>query len=182
MMNYDEEHPWTRQPCDDDRKWRAFVCYRDGVLPRTLLSCAQATGESPRELGVWCKEDQWELRVAEYDRWLDLQRSSQVSAILGEDAIARAGRHIALLRGMQEVVGASVRDWLRRVSMGEVIVQNPRDVVRAIKDMVTLERLVHGQTTSNVQLSGSVDLGKLSLDELETLRALQAKAEGKAEE
>jgi hypothetical protein len=173
---YDLDHPWTRQPCDQERQWRGFLAFRDGSRPRTLLDVARATGEPLRELRKWYVENGWELRVLTYDQWVDVNRSQQVAAIIGEDAATRAARHIALLRGMQEIVGATVRDWLRRVSVGEIVIEHPREVIRAIKDMVTLERLVAGETTSHENHSGKISLGGLSVEELETLKALQDKA------
>ena len=175
---YDAEHPWTRQPCDHERAWRAFLAYRDGFHPRSVMEAAKATGESLRTLRQWYLEFGWELRVVAYDQWFDMNRSKQVAMIVGEDAAERAARHIGLLRGMQEIVGATVRDWMRRVSLGEVVIDNPREVIRAIKDMVTLERLIAGETTANTKVSGNINLGQLSIDELETLKALQGKVEG----
>lgn len=175
-MDYDIEHPWTRQPCDDDEKWRAFVCFRDGPLPRNLVDTAKLLGYPTATLAVWADEDAWQDRAHFYDRHLDVQKAAMVGRVLGEDASERAGRHIALLRGMQEVVGASVRDWLHRVAKGEIVVNRPQDVIKAIKEMVTLERLVHGETTANIRTNTTFDLGKLSLEELDALQQLEAKA------
>lgn len=177
-LDYDEEHPWTRQPCDNEQSWAAFVVYRDSPPPRYLRDVSAITGANTRTLRTWCEEDGWELRVAAYDRWLDEVRSNQVAAIVGEDAMARAARHIGLLRGMQEIAAATVADWVRRVRKGEVIVDSPRDLAKIAKDAIMLERLVYGESTVNASISTSRDLSRLSLEELEQLRALEAKAEG----
>ena len=51
-----------------------------------------------------------------------------------------------------------------------------RELSRLVKEVVMLERLITGSSTDNVAVSGDFKLSRLSIDEIETLRALEAKA------
>lgn len=176
LEGYDIEHPWTRQPCDDERAWRAFVVFRDGLQPRSLLDVVKATGDPLRVAKQWHDDNAWELRVVAFDQYLDNARTKQVAMVTGEDARLRAARHLHLLQDVQDVVAATLADWKRRVAYGEVVIDNPREVVRAIKEMVTLERLIAGEVTERTESHTKSDLTRLSVDELEALKRLQEKA------
>jgi hypothetical protein len=45
-----------------------------------------------------------------------------------------------------------------------------------VKVAITLERLVHGESTENVDNKHGFDLSRLTIDEIETMRVLEAKA------
>lgn len=97
---------------------------------------------------------------------------------LAEDARAVANRHASIARDAIEVAHSHVRQWLADLANGDAVeAWEPNAVRGMLKDMITLERLVRGEATERVEhgLSG-VDLGKLSIDELEELRRLEAKA------
>ena len=45
-----------------------------------------------------------------------------------------------------------------------------------VKTAITLERLVHGESTENVDNKHGFDLSRLSIEEIETMQLLEAKA------
>lgn len=180
---FDFERPWTRQPFDTDNRWRAFVAYRESPLPRSIRRTSEIladpmTGEpfDVRTLERWSSENAWPERVAEFDRYLDAQRVAATVAVLNEDARTTAAFHADLLRKAQHAAASVVNDWLERLARGERLDGwSPGDVRGLLKDTITLERLVRGQATERVE-HGVLDLSALTIDEIETLRALEAKA------
>lgn len=174
IVKYDVEHPWTRQPFDHEKAWSAFVVFRDSVSPRSLLTVAKATGNSIAELKDWSINFGWNERVNVYDRWLDIRRSEQVSALINEDALERATRHIAHLRQVQSLIEASLNDWIRQsVLTGRSVIEKPKDAMIMLKQCIELERMIAGEASNSSGLEESeLDLGKLSIDQLDTLREL----------
>lgn len=176
--DYDFDCPWNRQPCDSTARWRAFQTYRDLPPPRTIGAAATALGVNKRRLEIWSSEDAWPERCADFDRHLDAKRVTVIEDALAEDARAVANRHASIARDAIEVAHSHVRQWLADLANGDAVeAWEPNAVRGMLKDMITLERLVRGEATERVEhgLSG-VDLGKLSIDELEELRRLEAKA------
>ena len=176
--SYDIERPWIRQPCDTDARWRAFLGYRDQPLPRTIRGASEALGGfDVRTLERYSGEDAWPERVAAFDRYLDEERVAVIVDVLAEDARATAARHVGLLRDAQDAAAHVVRQWLDAIEAGERLEGwSPGEVRGMIKDMVTLERLVRGEATERVEHGVGFDLSLLSLDEISTMRAIEAKA------
>ncbi len=180
---YDFERPWCRQPCDSEHRWRAFVAFRDLAPPRTLRGASEAlTGPDgrPFDLGTlhrWSRSDGWFDRVVAFDRHLDAIKVQVIEDVLAEDARDVANRHASIARDATEAAHSVVRDWLRRLALGERLDGwSPGDVRGMLKDMITLERLVRGEATERVEHGVGFDLSALTLDEIETMRALEAKA------
>ena len=173
---YDDDRPWNRQPCDVEVRWRGFKAYRDQVPPRTVRAASEAVGRSYELLRVWAKQDAWRERCMAYDRFLDETRVTVITDVLSEDARVVANRHASIARDAIECAHSVVRGWIEKIAVGERLEGwTPNEVRSMLRDMITLERLVRGEATERVEV-GVVDLGKLSIDELEQLRALEGKA------
>lgn len=182
-MVYDLERPWERQPCDTERRWFGFVVFRELVPPRTLGACHARLAEldpsgrwNLKAIHGWSSQDGWFDRVAAYDRWLDQERVASVSELLNEDARDRASRHVGLLRDMQELASRACREILQDARSGQRLRWAPREIARVVKEAITLERLVFGEVTERTQTDVGFDLSRLSIDEIQELRMLEAKA------
>lgn len=180
---FDIDRPWTRQPFDTEKRWRAFVVYREQPPPRTIRGVSEiladpASGKpfDVRTLEQWSSENAWPERCVAYDRHIDERRVEATMRILEEDARTAAAFHVDLLRKAQQAAASVVHDWLDRLARGERLdAWSPHEVRAMIKDCITLERLVRGQATERVE-HGIVDLSALTIDEIETLRMLETKA------
>jgi hypothetical protein len=174
---YDMLRPWTRQPCDDAGRWRAFVRYRDGAFPRSFGVTAAALALSVQAVSAWAHADAWEERCLAYDRHLDSLRCRAVEDVLVESAREVATRHAGILRDAAECAHSVVRTWLARLAAGDALEGwSPSDVRGMLRDMITLERLVRGEATERVEHGVGIDLSRLSIDEIETMRAIEIKA------
>lgn len=179
-QTYNADAAWTRQPCDTEPRWRAFQVYRDMDLPRSLKRVSAAVGTSQRIIEKWSAEDGWLARVFEYDRWIDRIRVDVMLDVMNEDARERGARHVTLLRTMQDAAALAARAWLAKFANDPQAATewSPNEIARMVKTAITLERLVHGESTENVDNKHGFDLSRLTIDEIETMRALEAKAGG----
>lgn len=175
-LTYDPEHPWHRQPCDTEFSWPLFLAYRDLPRPRDLTEIAKGSGKSLTTIRKWHNDHGWKLRVAAWDAELDKRRTAVVIDVLEEDARDRARRHIGLLLDLEELATKAAKECLKRVDDGEKLRWTPNEIVKMTKATVELQRLIYGETTANIH--NTHDLGALTLEELEALRALQLKAGG----
>lgn len=177
---YDLDRPWVRQPCDTDKRWVAFVAYRNQKQPRSIRGALEAAGRpqtDQRTLERWSADDGWRERCVAFDRYLDDHHVAAVVDVLAEDARVVAARHVQLLHDAQEAAASIVHEWLERIEQGERLEGwSPGEVRGMIKDMLTLERLVRGEATERVEHGIGFDLSRLTLAEVETMRLLEAKA------
>lgn len=176
-MEYDEGRPWIRQPCDTNTRWSAFLTYREQSPPRSLSRLARESGRVRKTLQEWSSAYSWPERAAAYDRHLDAARVSAVVDALSEDARAVASRHAAVLRDAQIAAASVVKSWLDKLARGESLDGwTPNDVRGMLRDLIQLERLVRGEATARVEVGVGFDLTRLSVEEIETMRALEEKA------
>ena len=176
-LEYDEARPWVRQPCDTNTRWAAFLTYREQSPPRSLSRLARESGRDRSRLQEWSSAYSWPERSAAYDRHLDAARVSAVVDALSEDARAVASRHAAVLRDAQIAAASVVKSWLNKLANGESLDGwTPNDVRGMLRDLIQLERLVRGEATARVEVGVGFDLTRLSVEEIETMRALEAKA------
>lgn len=178
-LEYNAAAAWTRQPCDSEARWEAFQEYRDMRPPRSLGAVAGLVKASRRRVEMWSASDGWAARVFEFDRWTDSIRVDVMLDVMNEDARERGARHVGILRDMQDAAAHVVRGWLKRIHNDPDAVLHefaPKDVTAMIKASIMLERLVHGESTENVDNKHGFDLSRLTIDEIEMMRALEVKA------
>ncbi len=174
---FDEARPWTRQPCDTNTRWASFLRYRDAVPPRSIRRQSIETGQAISTLQKWSTDYGWPERAAAYDRHVDAARTAAVEEALCEDARAVASRHAAVLRDAQIAAASVVKGWLDKLANGESLDGwTPNDVRGMLRDLIQLERLVRGEATERVEHSHGLDLTRLTVEEIETMRTLEVKA------
>jgi len=183
-VEFDVDRPWSRQPFDTERRWRAFVTYRELPPPRSIRRCSEALADPAtgkpfdvRTLEQWSGENAWPERCLEYDRHLDAERVKATASILAEDARTTAAFHAELLRKLQLAAAAKAEQYLDRIATGDKLDEwTVADVRGIVKDCITLERLVRGQATERVDVNAGANLSALTLEEIEQLQRLYEKA------
>jgi len=163
---------WERQASEDDEAWKAFQSYRDQTPPRRIIHAAVKRTE---KLSEWYNAFAWAERVAAYDRHLDALRRQTREAILKETEKERAARQLGQLKMVQDIIDIELAKLWRDAKATEAFgLIKPNDLNKLLANVITLERLVRGQSTENVA-HAHVNLDALSPDELRQLRALQQK-------
>lgn len=170
---------WERQPGEPDDPWKAFATYRDQTIPR-LLENAAIKGRA--QLATWMKDWSWRDRAAAYDRHLDGIRRVEREAILRQSEKDRAARQLSLVHNAMSIVEKEIvklsKDCDATEMFGTVKVG---ELNKLMVNVITLERLIRGQSTENVTTT-NVELSKLSVDDLRALKEIRARMLGESEE
>lgn len=170
---------WERQAGEDEEAWGAFQRYRDQTPPRRVIHAAAKRTEL---LSRWYNEHAWRERVAAYDVHLDAIRRETREAVLKEDEKSRAARQLGQLKMVQDILDRELaklwKESTEAVPFGTIKVG---ELNKLMANAITLERLIRGESTEN-HAAVSVELDKLTPDELRQLRALRAKMGGEPED
>jgi hypothetical protein len=156
--------PWEKQPGESRSRYEAFLVYRDqpahGQLRRSLERAAHACGKSPSTLEQWSREDHWRERVSAWDRHLQAVKDAAKVRELERIGERQAQQLAAATASLQApIVGLLQRIERRRQLNPEDPWEGISDVhlaqlairaARAIPHVIVGERLVQGQSTSNV--------------------------------
>jgi hypothetical protein len=173
---YDCDHPWCRQPCDDEQSWHMFRKYLESSIPRCLEKLSRSTGIPAGHLRRWATNGAWVLRAQSFDNWIHQQWQSRVETGIVETADTYVDRHGRLLSMGCELLERELQKYLDVSRETDRIgLLRPEHLSQIANTFVKLERLHHDQSTENVAVA-ELDLSQLSLDELKELRRLNRKA------
>lgn len=157
-----------RQEGESERAFEAWKAYRDMDAPRSVARLARSGVCAPLTIHGLKKASAafaWKKRALAWDNRVN---AAEVDATLDEVSKLRK-KHLDQL------------ELIRRRGL-QLMVHSKRADARAGQQMYEMalkyELLLLGQVTDRTEQVESVDYGKLSLDELRTLRDLEAKARG----
>lgn len=165
--------PWERQENEPELGYEAFKGYCFQTPPRRLKHAS--VRHSTAELSALFNEWRWDERVLAWDRHVERIRVAEREALLKQDEKDRLAKWKTTL----ETVGALVdREMAKLLSESEKSQMSglikPSDLNKLMVSWITMQRLIHGESTENVNVQDD-RLEKLSLDELRELQRLQAK-------
>lgn len=168
--------PWHRAPGESDLGFALFQQFLTLDPPRDLRRLAKASPLSRDDLECLSRDWEWSARVRFWDDHLSRLYTSTVERHTEETAREVAERQLGLTGAMQELAHLEIRALLKmRRESGDVAgVVTPRDALRLAANGIRLERLIRGETTEKVETTP--DVSKFGVDELRTLRELQARA------
>lgn len=168
----DVPQPWERQPTETDEQWLAFQAYRDSGPQRSIVrSATKATAT----ISEWYRRFRWNERTLAYDRHLDTIVREERETLLAQQARDIAADHMALLADAKDFVAREVKKYADMSKETDMPTLPVNAVAKLLEATVKLDRLIRGESTEKVEES-SIDLSKLSPEELEQLAALYAKA------
>ena len=133
--------------------------------PRQLFKLARHW--LPDLLVWWLADRAWPERAFLYDR--------DVRQVL--DPSTRDGRHVGMLRDSYDFVRNEVAKLVRLSLATDGPIVSSSDLPKWQDVVVELERLVTGGSTENVAVA-QLDMSRLTIDELDVLKRLLAKAGG----
>lgn len=125
-----EGEPWDRQSTESAKAFEAFCLYRDAGASRSIKAVAEKLGKSSGLLERWSRQNRWQERTREWDRFLDEQKqAAKVQAIREMHE-----RHAAIGREMSEKA-------MRALQTLEQGTMKPNEIVAMIKTACEIERL-----------------------------------------
>ncbi len=164
--------PWERLEDEPEDAWDAFRRFRDMSTPRQVKYAATVQAST---IFAWAGEWRWQERVSAYDRHTDGIRRAQREETLKQSEEDRMVAAIAMLAGAEELFNRELQKWIAESYASDMSHAKLSDLTKLMNSVITMRRLVHGESTENVAHTGDFDLSKLSLDELRKWRELQAK-------
>jgi|WetSurMetagenome_2_1015567.scaffolds.fasta_scaffold25325_5 hypothetical protein len=166
---------WERQPCEPEAEWRAFLTYRDMPRPRSFRLVSGYLGLAQSRISSWAYAWMWKDRANLYDR-------QAFAAEWQEHAAKQAARKEESEALIDKATQLAYRELAHRLEDIDPSTGRPlaplkdAQLVRLVESVIKLDRLVHGESTEKIETTGSVDLKKLSDDELAQYMALLDKA------
>lgn len=176
-QRYDLDHPWNRQPFEDDREWSLFQEFLHVGAPRNsaLQALARRLGTSVNYLEELSHSNGWKARVHAWEAHLDALRTRTVERLVEETAAQRAQRHMGPAGLLIDAATREAHKLLQLAMTAEGPgVLAPRDIARFLDIGVKLQRLCAGDI--DPAKNHTVNVSALSVDELRALQDLQAKA------
>lgn len=127
-------------------------------------------------LSEWSTTHAWGSRVTQFDDYLSAVAVGEQESLIRQGVEEIVGQHLALLQNLREFTARETGKWLEvsRSLAGPSLVK-VGELVKLGEMVVKLDRLVHEQSTENIQESFD-DLSALTPEELRTLLELQRKA------
>lgn len=171
------EPVWYRQPWELDFEWQGFQAFRS--LPahaRSLPEVALLTGQTLDQVTYTSERCSWVARIKHFEEW-ENQRAAQIAGLTPNQMRVQRREILEQIREITtDGLGQLIDDAKRRKAKGSNL--NPytvRELAHMSKVFLENSRLESGEPTAIVQ--SDLDLSKLSVEELKTLRSLQSKAQ-----
>lgn len=168
-------HPWHKQHQDTEESWVAFQYFRDMRAPRSLYIAPNNIRLPHEKVRRWYNEHDWKARVDAFDNHLADVRQAEVEALIKQSANEVTAEHMATLSRARELCAREVQKWLDMSRDSEVTALRPRELTSLLETVIKYDRLLRDQTTEKTETS--LDLSKLSIEELKTLETLHRKIE-----
>lgn len=168
-----EVRAWERQDTEPETAYEAFKGYLIQTPPRRLAH--SSVKHSSSELSDLYNEWRWGERILAYDRHMQGLRDAEREALLKQDEKERVGKMLGLLETTGEILMREAAKLFKDSQKSQVSgLLKPSELNKLMVTWITMQRLIHGESTSNV---GVVDtsLEKLSIEEIRELQRLQAK-------
>lgn len=170
-------NPWDQQQNESSKSFERFALYRDMGAGRSLRKLAKDLELNSSTLAEISSKHNWQERVVAFDAYID--KASQHNQIAQTRAMKR--RQIALALRAQKVAEKGLKKLLRDLDDEQLLRKiSPESLSKILDVGCRLERLNRDEPEQNVEIVQSQNFDRLTLDEVETLRNLYAKAEGKA--
>ena len=169
---------WDQQPKESSRAFAAFISYRDQGLRRSCNSVATQLKMNPSSVLELSKRHNWQERVKAWDAYVDKEnQADQIAAVK-----LMKQRQIALALKAQRATEKGLKILIKQLtpdSDGKIspYATKPEGLSRLLDTGCRLERLNRDEPEQNLELLDKSNYDKLTIEELETVRRLKAKAE-----
>ena len=175
MASGDDLRPWERQDGESEAAYEAFKGYVYQTPPRRLAHASVKHGTA--ELSELYNEWRWKERALAWDRHCQRIRDDEKEELLKQDEKGRLAKMVAALETVGEILSREMAKLLRDslVTEGGGLVK-PSELNKLMNTWMTMQRLIHGESTENVVVSDA-RLENLSPDELREYLRLHAKLE-----
>ncbi len=166
---------WEKQENESAHSYQRFCCYRDMGVDRSLRSLASHLKLNVSTLAELSKKHSWQTRIADFDNFVE--KVSQHSQIAQIRLMKR--RQTALALRAQKAATKALKNLIREIESNENFRLKPEGISKLIDTGCRIERLNRDEPEQNLEIKQQQDLNRLNEEELELMKALLKKAEGK---
>lgn len=160
---------WERQPEEPEKAWEAFVIYKE-MEDRKVVGVAKMLGKAGPTLHFWSSKYRWRERIVAFER-----EKEKIKDNAEFDEIKKMHRrHIRLAMKLQDLTGNELKKLIKESNRTDHAMTGPKAISQILERAVRVERLSRGESTEKVETQ--LDLSKLSVEELHTLKILRDKA------
>jgi hypothetical protein len=170
------QNSWDRQLNESPKSFSRFAIYRDMGAERSLRKLADDVDLNLSTVAELSKKYRWQERAAAFDAYID--QASQISQLNQTKAMKR--RQISLALKAQELAEKGLAILLRTFDDERINNIRPEGLSRLLDVACRLERLNRDQPEQTIEVTQTKNYDNLSLEEMETMRALLVKCEGPA--
>jgi len=171
-----EVRPWERQDGETELEYEAFKGYVYQRPPRRLAHSSVKHGAA--QLSELYNRWHWPERCLAYDRHVQRIRDDEREALLRQDAKERMAKIVGVLETTGEIISREAAKLLRDSLEAEASgLLKPADLNKLMNTWITMQRLIHGESTENVSIEDA-SLKNLSVEELLEFQRLRAKLAG----
>lgn len=164
--------PWSILPGESETYYAHFLAYLHQIPPRNLRILGEVRGRDYQTMRNYSKKFKWTRRVRAYDAW----EAEQIAETEIEEKKRLRREHLRALEKARLIAEHRMAGILEDPEQLETI--PPRDVLAFLKESVTLERLITGESTSRTEVTETVNLEEYTDDELNDLEKLHKKGRG----
>jgi hypothetical protein len=170
----DVPKPWERQADEPEEAYDAFRKYINQPPRGRRLHYGLAKDKA--KLSGWCRQYCWHDRADAYDAVYEQIADEERARIYQRNAEVAAIDTMIMLGDAKDLVQRELAKYLEASRDNDMVgLMKPNEMTRLLETAVKLDRLVRGETTENIGKT-DLDTSKLSIDELEQLSNLLAKA------
>lgn len=164
---------WERQDGESAQAFQAFAAYRDMGAERSLHKVAEKLSKSDALMKRWSSQWHWGIRADAWDDELDRRSCRELQKGIAE----MRKNHVGIAKAML----VKSLQALQRIPVDEM---TPRDVATMVDVAAKLERISRGEVTERTEGKqtiagevsfGSIDLSKVSDEELAALEEITGK-------
>ena len=164
---------WERQDGESAQAFQAFAAYRDMGAERSLHKVAEKLSKSDALMKRWSSQWHWGIRADAWDDELDRRSCRELQKGIAE----MRKNHVGIAKAML----VKSLQALQRIPVDEM---TPRDVATMVDVPAKLERISRGEVTERTEGKqtiagevsfGSIDLSKVSDEELAALDEITGK-------
>ncbi len=171
--------PWDRQVEEPQKQFEAFRSYMNQEPPRSINRVFEPDGTKVLQVTAhyWLKQWDWRARAEAYDAHihavLNEERESQVR--LGITQVA--DRQLRILRTALDVAESEFNKLYAQVEANpNFSVIKPGVLIQLLEKVITLQRLIMGESTANVLVEETYDFSSLPIEDVRKVREALMKA------
>jgi len=168
--------PWHQQEGESEEYYQYFRLYLDQPAPRNLKQVAETAKRHYGHIRRCATQQKWKKRARAWDERVEL---AEDTAILDEVA-QTAKAHLSVLRTARHLATENIKKLREKAKDTKKPTISAKDTIQILKEVISLERLIVGQATERVARQDTVDLSRLSSDQVWALKEALQVARGDA--